>query len=131
MAHDVFADGLVVFAKHAHDFFGLGLSGKVGEAAQIAEDDYHVRASRIEEAAVSGVLDDLSDLRGEKSLQSGNSLRTLLRQCQLAGHLIESVGEALKFITGGDIDPVTELAGADPRRTFLKQPDGAGHSARE
>ena len=64
--------------------------------------------------------------------QFGRTLRDLLlevgmRLFQLAGHVVELIGERFQFVAGVDRNAVGEIAAAEPRRALAQLPDRTQH----
>ncbi len=71
-------ESIVVFAEHADDDFGLGVGREDGEIPKITEYHDHFDAPPIENALVTGAVNQFGHLRREKALEPVYVFRALL-----------------------------------------------------
>src|SRR5207245_3071874 len=57
------------------------------------------------------------------------ALEARVRLLELGGHAVELVAERLELVARADVNPLVELARADPRRAGLERLDGRDQSA--
>jgi hypothetical protein len=95
------------------------VGGERREPAQVAEHHDHFDALAVEHAVIAGSIDQFRHLRREKALEPVDTLRMLLRDRQLARHLIEPGGQPPKFVPRRNLDAIVELARADALGTLL------------
>ena len=127
------------------------LRGQMQELAVVARDDGVLAAAQAAGASHDRVenrldvgrraRDDAQDLGGGRLLleRFGQLARALVdlaleagvRLLELRGHLVELVAQRLQLVAGPDVDPLVELARADPRGADLQRLDGRDHAPDE
>ncbi len=124
---------------------------RLKDLAIVGEDRAHVRVAQVDRAIEDGAEDRLEivgraadhaqDLGGRRLLLQrvreiarpllDLALQTRVRLLELGGHLVELVGQRLELVAGANVDPVAQVAAADPAGARLQRLYGLDHAAGE